>query len=547
MKEEKITALYVRLSRDDEQQGESNSIVNQKSILSKYAEGNGFANLKFFVDDGWSGTNFERPGFQEMLVAIEKDEVKTVIVKDMSRLGRDYLKVGFYTEVLFPEKGIRFIAVNNGIDSENQMDSDFTPFLNIINEWYAKDTSKKIRAVMKNKGLSGEHLNSPPYGYIVDPCDNKKWVVDPEAAQTVRHIFNLCLEGKGPMQIAKQLKAEKVLTTKAYYAQKAGKSLPAEPHNWNDSSVVGILERMDYCGHTVNFKTYSKSYKLKSRIPTPKDELAIFRDTQEAIITEEEWTRVQELRQNKRRPTKAERQGLFSGLLFCADCGSKLHFATCKSFDGSQDHYRCSKYKSNTGSCTAHFIREEVLKKLVLERIFAVSTLVFDDAPRFMQMLTKQKRETSKKELRQKKKNLSQMQKRTVDLDKIFKRIYEDEITGNISHDRFVKLSAEYETEQMELKIQSEQLEEEIEAFEQEQFNFQQFAAIVRKYVGIRELTPAIVNDFIKRIVVHAPDKSTGKRVQHIEIVFNFIGEIELPDGNEPQTSNETNENRKTA
>ena len=412
---------------------------------------------------------------------------------------------------------------------------------------YAKDTSKKIRAVIKNKGLSGEHLNSPPYGYIVDPCDNKKWVIDPEAAQTVRHIFNLCLEGKGPMQIAKQLKAEKVLTTKAYYTQKAGKPLPAESHNWNCNSVVGILERMDYCGHTVNFKTYSKSYKLKRRLPTPKDELAIFRDTQEAIVLEEEWSRVQDLRQNKRRPTKAERQGLFSGLLFCADCGSKLHFATCKSFDGSQDHYRCSKYKSNTGSCTAHFIREEVLKKLVLERIFAVSTLVFDDTPMFMQMLINQKRETSKKELRQKKKNLSQMQKRTVDLDKIFKRIYEDEITGNISHDRFVKLSAEYEAEQMELNVQSEQLEKEIESFEQEQFNFQQFAAIVRKYVGIRELTPAIVNDFIKQIVVHAPDKSTGKRVQHIEIVFNFIGNIELPDGNGSKASNETNENSKTA
>jgi Site-specific recombinases, DNA invertase Pin homologs len=526
---EKITALYVRLSRDDEQQGESNSILNQKSILAKYAEANHFSNTKFFVDDGWSGTNFNRPGWQEMTLAIEADEVSTVIVKDMSRLGRDYLKVGFYTEVAFPEKNIRFIAVNNGIDSENQTDSDFTPFLNIINEWYAKDTSKKIRAVMKNKGTAGEHLGYPPYGYTVDPSDPKKWVIDPEAAKAVKRIFSLCLKGKGPMQIAKQLEREKTLTIKSYYAHRDAKSLPDEPYKWNESSVVGILERMDYCGHTVNFKTHSKSYKLKKRIPTPEEELSIFRNTQEAIVAEEEWQRVQELRKNKRRPTKAERQGLFSGLVFCADCDSKLHFATCKSFDGSQDHYRCSMYKSNTGKCTAHFIREEVLRKLVLERIFTVSTMVFEDAGRFLQMLIKRQKENDENMLRQRKRNLAKMQKRIADLNKIFKRIYEDEIIGTITHERFMMLSAEYEAEQAELKAQAQQLEKEISGIEQEQFNFKQFTATVRKYVGIRELTPEIANDFIKRIIVHAPDKSSGKRVQHVQIVFNFIGEVELP------------------
>ena len=526
---EKITALYVRLSRDDELQGESNSILNQKSILAKYAEENHFTNTRFFVDDGWSGTNFNRPGWQEMMTVVESGEVDTVIVKDMSRLGRDYLKVGIYTEVAFPEKNIRFIAINNGIDSDNPTDSDFTPFLNIINEWYAKDTSKKIRAVMKNKGTAGEHLGYPPYGYVVDPDDKKKWIIDPEAAKVVKQIFSLCLKGKGPMQIGKLLEKEKVLTIKSYYAQRDEKPLPDEPYKWNESSVVGILERMDYCGHTVNFKTHSKSYKLKKRIPTPEEELSIFRNTQEAIIVEEEWQRVQELRQNKRRPTKAERQGLFSGLVFCADCGSKLHFATCKSFDGSQDHYRCSMYKSNTGDCTAHFIREEVLRKLVLERIFAVSTMVVQDAAKFLELLIRRQKENSEQELRQRKRNLSKMQKRIADLNKIFKRIYEDEIIGHITHERFMMLSAEYEAEQAELKVQAETLEKEISGVEQEQFNFKQFTAIVRKYVGIRELTPEIVNDFIKRIIVHAPDKSSGKRVQHVQIVFNFIGEVEVP------------------
>jgi len=482
------------------------------------------------VDDGWSGTDFNRPGWLEMMAAVEALEVGTVIVKDMSRLGRDYLKVGFYTEVMFPEKDIRFIAVNNGIDSEKQMDSDFTPFLNIINEWYAKDTSKKTRAVLRNKGESGEHLGWPPYGYAADPNDRKKWIIDPEPAQIVRHVFDLCLKGKGPSQIARQLEKEKALTAKSYYAQRSGKPLPAEPYKWHECSVAWMLNRMDYCGHTVNFKTYSRSYKLKKRIPTPQDKLVIFRNTQEAIVSEEEWERVQELRQNKRRPAKAERQGLFSGLICCADCGSKLHFTTCKSFGESQDFYRCAKYKSNTGSCTAHFIREEVLRKLVLERIFAVSTLAYEDTPKFLRMLMQQRKETGEKELRQRKRTLSQMQKRIADLDKIFKRIYEDEIAGAISRERFVKLSSEYETEQVELKVQAEQLGKELSNIEQEQFNFKQFTAVIRKYVGIRELSQEIVNDFIRKIIVHAPDKSTGKRVQHVQIVFNFVGEVKLPD-----------------
>ena len=357
-----ITALYARLSQEDTLEGDSNSIVNQKAVLSKYAADNGFSNPVFFIDDGVSGVTFDRPNFNRMIAEIEAGNVATVIVKDMSRLGRDYLKVGYYTEIFFVERDVRYIAINDGVDSAKG-DNDFTPFRNLFNDFYAKDTSKKVRAIKRAQGQAGKHLTKPPYGYIVSPTDKKQWIVDEEASTVVKRVFDLCIAGKGPMQIAKILKEDNILTVKAYYAEKKGKAFPDNPYNWNENSIVAILERMDYCGHTVNFKSYSKSHKLKKRIPTTKEQQAIFFNTHEAIVEDAVFERVQELRANKRRPTKAERQGLFSGLVYCADCGSKLHFATCKSFNGSQDHYRCAKYKSNTGSCTAHFIREGVLRQ----------------------------------------------------------------------------------------------------------------------------------------------------------------------------------------
>lgn len=524
-----ITALYARLSRDDELQGESNSIVNQKYIFTKYAKGKGFRNLTYFVDDGISGATFDRPDFNRMISAVESGEVTTLIVKDMSRFGRDYLKVGYYTDILFAKKDVRFIAINDGVDNLRS-DNDFTPIRNLFNEFYCRDTSKKVRAVMQNKGLSGEHLNRPPYGYVHDPKDKEKWLVDAEAAAVVRRVFDLCLAGKGPTQIAKVLSVEQVPTAKAYYALRDGKPLPEEPYAWDDSSVVGILERMDYAGHTVNFKTHSKSYKFKKRIPTPEDELAIFRDTQEAIVTEDEWRRVQELRQNRRRPAKADRQGYFSGLLYCADCGSKLHFATCKSFDGRQDHYRCSLYKSNTGKCSEHYIREDALRAIVLNRINAVTCLLFDDAAAFRDLVQKQRFEQAETAFRQKKKTFAQSQRRITELDRIFKRIYEDDISGSISHNRFLKLSADYEAEQKDLQEQVAKLQYEIENHEQAQYDFKQFNALARKYIGITELTPTIVNDFIKKIIVHAPEKVDGHRTQRVQVIFNFIGEVEIPE-----------------
>ena len=525
-----ITALYARLSQEDTLDGESNSIANQKKILLKYATDNHFSNPTFFIDDGVSGVTFDRPGWNEMIRLAEAGKVQTVIVKDMSRMGRDYLKVGYYTESFFAERDIRYIAINDGVDSDKG-DNDFTPFRNLFNDFYARDTSKKIRAVMRAKGNAGEHLcTNPPYGYMKDPADKKKWMVDEEAAEIVRRIFDLCIAGKGPMQIAKLLTAEHILTVKAHYAQRAGKPLPEKPYHWDPKSVAGILERPEYTGCTVNFKTYSKSHKLKKRLYNVPENQRIFPNTQPAIIDEQVFVRVQELRENKRRPAKqAERQGLFSGLLYCADCGSKLHFATGKNMTPQQDCYRCSRYKSNTGDCTMHFIREETLKLFVLQRIFDVTALFFDDAMAFEEAAKKQHFQEAEKEAQKRKREIAQAEKRIAELDRIFKRIYEDDISGTISHERFLKLSTDYEAEQRELTEQVKTWREVVEIFEQDRSDFDSFAAIVRKYVGIRELTPTIVNEFVKKIIVHAPDKSSGHRRQKIELVWNFIGEVNLP------------------
>ena len=525
-----ITALYARLSQEDALDGESNSIANQKKILLKYATDNSFPNPTFFIDDGVSGVTFDRPGWNEMIRLVEAGKVKTVIVKDMSRMGRDYLKVGYYTESFFSERDIRYIAINDGVDSDKG-DNDFTPFRNLFNDFYARDTSKKIRAVMRAKGNAGEHLcTNPPYGYMKDPADKKKWIVDEEAAKIVKRIFDLCIAGKGPMQIAKLLTAQHVLTVKAHYAQRDGKPLPEKPYQWSPKSVAGILERPEYTGCTVNFKTYSKSHKLKKRLHNAPENQRIFSNTQPAIIDEQVFARVQELRENKRRPAKqAERQGLFSGLLYCADCGSKLHFATGKNMTPQQDCYRCSRYKSNTGDCTMHFIREETLKQFVLQRIFDVTALFFDDAMAFEEAAKKQRFQEAEKEAKRRKREISQAEKRIAELDRIFKRIYEDDISGAISHERFLKLSADYEAEQKELTEQVKAWRDAVETFEQDQADFASFAAIVRKYVGIRELTPTIVNEFVKKIIVYAPDKSSGHRRQKVELVWNFIGEVNLP------------------
>ena len=544
--QQKITILYCRLSNEDLVDGESNSIANQRSILSSYAASHGFTNTRVLVDDGYTGTNFNRPGVQEGLALVEQGLVGTWIVKDMSRFGRDYLQVGRFTEIVFPSYDVRFIAVNDAVDSAKG-DNDFTVIRNVFNDFYAKDTSKKVRAVMKAKGTSGKHLGGPPYGYRADPQDKNHWILDEDAAPVVKRIFDLTIAGVGPSRIARILEADEVLTVKALYAQQKGKPLPERPCHWIEQSVVNILERMEYTGCTCNFKTYSKSYKLKKRIPNALEDMFILPDTQEAIVPKEQWDRVQELRQHKRRMTKAERQGLFSGLVVCADCGSKLHFATCKNFEGRQDHYVCAKYKSGRGTCSAHYIREDVLRDVVLERIRAVTEYIRADVEGFQEDWLMCRREEQEKSIREDKRRLEKAKKRLADIDKLITRIYEDMVLGNLSQERYQKMLEGYEAEQAALNNEVIGLEDWVATREEMEDNVDQFLALLEKYVDIPELTPTIVNEFIKQIIVYAPDKSSGKRTQKVKIVFNFLEEVEVPEISEPVITQTTYGRRKTA
>ena len=525
----KITALYCRLSRDDELTGDSNSIVNQKAILSKYVKENHFSNPLFFVDDGYSGTNFNRPGWSELLEKIEKGEVSTLIVKDMSRLGRDYLKVGFYTEILFVEKGVRFIAINNGIDSANQQDSDFTPFLNIINEWYAKDTSKKIRAVMKSKGEAGEHLCiNPPYGYMKDPVNKKRWIVDGEAATVVKRIFSLCLDGYGPTQIARILKEDKIITPTIHFQQtgRATRNAPPDkPYNWTGDTIADILERPEYQGHTVNFKTYKQSYKSKKVCYNPEEKWLVFENTHEAIIDADTWARVQELRKNKRRPTRTGKTNMFSGIVRCADCGEKLYYCTSKNFETRQDHFVCSTSRlKGKEVCPTHFIRAIVLEQGVLAHMRMTIACVANHEEQFRKAMGAKQKAEAKRELTAKRRQLTQTERRIEELDRLFKRIYEDNVSGKLSDSRFQMLSDDYEQEQEELREKLLRLNEEINEQEEQSENIDRFISKVRKYLDLDELTPAVLNDMVKAVYVHAPDKSKGYREQQIDISYDLVG-----------------------
>ena len=545
--ESKITALYERLSRDDDNAGDSNSIVNQKKYLESYAQQRGYTNCRHYTDDGWSGGNFERPAWKQLIADIEAGRVAHVIVKDMSRAGRDYLQTGFYTEVFFRQHGVHFVAIANSVDSDDQNSNEFAPFLNIMNEWYPRDTSKKVRISLHQRGTSGKHLGKPPYGYRCDTNDKDKWILDEEAALVVKRIFDLCIDGKGPEQISRILERDQVLTTKALYASRKGKPLPKNPYGWKDQSIVGILERQEYTGCTCNFKTYSKSYKLKKRIPNNPEDMFIVPDTQEAIVSQAQWDRVQELRKNKRRPAKAERQGLFSGLLYCADCGGKLHFATCKSFEGKQDHYVCSKYKSGRGDCSAHYIREDVLRELVLERIQAVNEYIRDDVEGFQEEWLHYRRADQERDIREDQKRVEQARKRLANLDVVMSRLYEDYALGEISKEKYKKMTADYEAEQERLKLEIETTEEWVEQRQAMGDDLDAFIALTKKYVDVTELTQTIVNEYIKKIIIHAPDKSDGKRRQKVEIIFNFVDEVEIPVLAEPMIAESTIGRRKTA
>lgn len=526
---DKITALYCRLSRDDDQQGDSNSIVNQRAFLTKFAKEKGFRNIEYFVDDGYSGANFQRPDWQRMMALVDEGKIGVVIAKDMSRIGRNYLEVGMYTEITFPQNNVRFIAVNSGVDSSNQSDNEFAPFLNIINEFYVKDGSKKVRASLKLKGESGEHLTTiPPYGYVKDAENSEQWIVDDEAAQVVKRIFALCMDGNGPTQIARILKEEQVLTPTVYQDQKGQAvrcALPDNPYGWNSSTVSAILERMEYCGHTVNFKTHRQSYKIKKIIENPPEQWKIFRNTHEAIVDEETFERVQELRRNKRRPAKTGKSNLFSGVACCADCGEKLYYCTTQNFEERQDHFVCStSRKKGKDVCGTHFIRAMVLEKGVLIFLQILLWYISDCEDLFREKLGAKRKEEFKKELAAKRRQLTQAQRRIEELDRLFKRIYEDNISGKINDSRFQKLSVDYENEQTELTEKMLLWEQEIAKQEEEADSIEQFIRRAKKYPELTELTPAILNDLVNKVYVCAPDKSSGHRVQDVRISLACIG-----------------------
>ena len=533
----RFTALYCRLSRDDELQGDSNSIKNQKLILQKYADDNGFRNTRFFVDDGYSGTTFDRPDFQRMIAEMDAGRIGTVIVKDMSRLGRDYLKVGFYTEVAFPEADVRFIAINNGVDSANQQESDLTPFINIFNEFYAKDTSKKIRAVFKAKGQSGKPLcTNPPYGYKKDPDDKTRWIVDDEAAVVVKEIFHLCMSGYGPTQIAKELRKRRI-ETPAEYGKRVGVNVPAakqrendDPCRWTTSTVVHILERREYTGCTVNFKTYKKSYKSKKQVKNDPSEWAIFEGMHEAIIEPEVYDTVQKIRDGRRRQTPMGEMPALSGMVYCADCGNKLYQVRGRCLPQSE-YMVCATYRKKGKSvCPSHQIRNSVIEQLLLEDLQRVTAYARNHEDEFLRLVTRNSEKALDRELRDCRKEYEQAKARIAKLDTLIQRIYEDNVEGKISDDRFAKLSGNYEAEQAQLQSRVEELQRFLDDAKEKSLNADHFLALVRKYTDIRELDAEIIREFVERINVFQAEKVDGHRQQRIQIIYNCIGAVDLPD-----------------
>ena len=531
-----ITALYPRLSHEDELQGESNSISNQKRILETYAKQNGFSNLKWYTDDGYSGANFQRPGFQAMLADIEAGLVGTVIVKDMSRLGRNYLQVGMYTEMIFPQKGVRFIAINDGVDSA-QGDNDFAPLRNIFNEWLVRDTSKKIKAVKRSKGMSGKPITSKPvYGYLMDEDEN--FIIDEEAAPVVKQIYNLCLAGNGPTKIARMLTEQQIPTPGTLEYRRTGSTRRYHPGyecRWATNTVVHLLENREYTGCLVNFKTEKPSYKTRHSVENPIEKQAIFENHHEAIIDPETWERVQELRKQRKRPNRYDEVGLFSGLLFCADCGSVMYQQRYHTDTRKQDCYICGSYKKRTADCTAHFIRTDLLTAGVLSNLRKVTTYAAKHEARFMKLLIEQNEDGGKRRNAARKKELEAAEKRISELSAIFKRLYEDSVTGRISDERFTELSADYEAEQKELKERAAAIQAELSKAQEATENAEKFMKIVRKNMNFEELTPTLLREFVEKIVVHETVALDGKRrgklrTQEIEVYYSFVGKIELPD-----------------
>ena len=539
----KITALYERLSRDDDQVGDSNSIVNQKKYLESYAEQRGYTNIKHYTDDGWSGGNFNRPAWKQLEADIEAGKVAHVIVKDMSRIGRDYLQTGFYTEVFFREHGVHFIAIANSVDSDDQNSNEFAPFLNIMNEWYLRDLSRKQRTAIREKGESGKPTtNCAIYGYKKMPGDKYSWYIDEEAAEVVRRIFRLTIEGKGPYDIARILYDDKVETPAVYLGkQKKGvwksKEEFPNPYNWSGYIVGQILSKPEYMGHTVNFRSHKQSYKDKNPVMNPKEDWMIFENTHEAIVDKETWELAQKLRKTPRRHDTLGEANPLTGLLFCADCGAKM--TNHRSRGGTEsspypsDFYDCSTYtlahQKRTHACCGHYIRTKAVRELVLNTIRTVSTFAISNQEEFAEKVRAASQIKQKEAAKETKRRLSKDKKRIAELDNIIKKLYESFAVGRITDERFDTLLAEYEAEQKTLQASVAEAEQRVSSFEEDTVRVEQFMELARKYTDFSELTTMMINEFIDKIIVHAPEKIDGDRVQEVEIYLKFIGHFELP------------------
>ena len=529
-----VTAfLYERLSRDDNLEGESYSIGNQKKLLAKVAKEKGYTNLVHFLDDGISGVTMDRPGFVEMIRQLEQGKAAAVFVKDLSRLGRNYIEVGRLTEEFFPNHDIRLVAVSDNIDTA-EGENELAPIRNLFNEWYARDISKKRRISNKIKGNAGEPMGQPPYGYIKDPNDPKHWIVDDEAAQVVRRVYSMTLEGFGTEQIAAQLEKDDVLTPRAYWLTKGikrpGKGKQQPPTKWNSSTITKILSLQEYCGDILNFKTYSKSYKNKKRIDNDRENWVVFQDVHEAIIERAVYEQVQQKRGKiRKRRTNNGEHNMFSGLLVCADCGSNLHFHFNQG-NPEIKYFNCSNYKGNRGTCTStHYVRVDFLEEVVLGEIRRLTKFASLYEDEFVKAVIGHSQQAEQTDRKLKEKELKTLLARDEELDGLFERIYEDNVSGKLSDDRFAKMSQRYEDEQKELSEKIKKLRSEIEKQSSRSMTTDMFIGLVRKYTRARKLTPRMLNELIEKIEVFNAEKIDGVWEQRLRIHYNCVGTIEIP------------------
>ena len=554
------TALYCRLSQDDGIEGDSNSIQNQKAILQKFAEDHHFPSPCFYVDDGFSGGTFQRPAFQQMISDMENGEIGIIVTKDLSRLGRNQLHTGLYIEERFPMFGVRYIAINDNVDTDSSESNDLMPFKNLFNEWFIRDTSRKIRAVLKAKAERGERLGTrAPYGYRKDP-DTKKLIVDEEAAAIVRRIFVMCAGGSGPSQIARILKKEQILTPTMYAYTRYGITHTcldtAHPYNWSNSAIANLLENEIYLGNTVNMKYSTKSYKDKRRVEHPREECMVFENTHPALITREVWDMVQRVRKNKRRLTKMEEQNKYSGLVFCADCGSNMVLHRAHTMSASYNHFTCRTYKKDGEACTGHYIRECVLDEIVLEDLRRVTSAAREHPEKFAAYIGSKQSAELQREIRRQEKELAAMRKRKAELDAIFKKLYEDSVLGRITTEQFQMLSGSYTEEQNLITVGIPQKENEIQRLRETVSGTDSFLDKAKRYTDITELTPELLRLFIEKIVVHEKEVKWSKHApQTVEIYYNGIGYVgsgqqdmeEAPETPDPLQTQDTEKPRQAS